>query len=140
MINAGIRRGHPGLVCGVIFRAGVCAENLDSTILVMETAEKWRRCDHPLMLSASSERSIQAQRSMCPCSVVVGGKFGEDSAQMAIPEHDHVVETLASDRTDQSVYVPILPWRAGSDRLVADAHGPQPPRDRGTVDSVLVTD
>ena len=59
---------------------------------------------------------------------------------MALPEHDHMVETLASDRADQSLYVPVLPRRAGSDRLVADAHGPQPARDRSAVNRILVAD
>ena len=41
--------------------------------------------------------------------IVIGDIFGKDSAQLCLPEHDHVVETFPSDRADQSLRVLILP-------------------------------
>ena len=69
------------------------------------------------------ERGILVQTAMAPRCIIVGSKLAEDLAQMCLPEHDHVVEAFPSDRADQSLRVPILPRRACSNRLVADAHG-----------------
>ena len=100
----------------------MCAEKLDSAILVMKAAEKRSRCDGAEPLNRPMNRSVLAQSPMSP-RLVVGGKLAKDPAQMGITEHNHVVKTFPSDLTDQSLRVPILPRRARSNRLVPDAHG-----------------
>jgi hypothetical protein len=41
----------------------------------------------------------------------------KDRAQMSLSEHDQVVDTFPSDRADQSLCVPVLPWRPWRNRL-----------------------
>jgi len=59
---------------------------------------------------------------------------------VSLSKHDQEVDAFPSDRADQSLRVPILPWRPGRDRLVPNAHGAQPACDSGTVNLVLVAD
>jgi hypothetical protein len=71
--------------------------------------------------------------------IVIGGIFAQDPAQVRLPEYDQVVETFPPDRADQSLDVCILPRRAGSRRLVPNAHGAQPLHEYRTVRSVPVS-
>src|SRR5262245_19299185 len=111
------------MTAGQDFRSRVCAEKLETAILVMKAAEKRPRCDGAEPLNRPMNRSVLAQSPMSPRLIVVGGKLAKDPAQMGITEHNHVVETFPSDRTDQSLRVPILPRRARSNRFVTNAHG-----------------
>ena len=52
--------------------------------------------------------------------IIIGGILAKDTAQVRLPEHNHVVETFPSDRADQSLRVRILPRRAYGNGLVAD--------------------
>src|SRR5262245_56970903 len=63
---------------------------------------------------------------MGPRSIVIARKLGKDSAQMRFPKHDHVVETVSSDRADQSLCMAVLPRRACRNWLIADAHAVEP--------------
>src|SRR5206468_12144647 len=51
-----------------------------------------------------------------------------------------MVDALASDRPDQSFGKAVLPRRAWSDGLVADAHGAQSVRDGSAIDAIPITD
>src|SRR5207244_2184760 len=51
-----------------------------------------------------------------------------------------MVDALASDRSDQPFGEAILPRRAWSDRLVADAHGAQSVHDGSAIDAIPITD
>jgi hypothetical protein len=42
---------------------------------------------------------------------------------MGFAQDDDMVDTLASDRSDQSFGEAILPWRGRGNGFVADAHG-----------------
>ena len=59
---------------------------------------------------------ILVQSAMGPQAIIVGGILAKDPAQMS-PEHDQVVDTFPSDRADQSLCVPVLPWRPWRNRL-----------------------
>ena len=43
---------------------------------------------------------------------------------MGFAQDDDMVDTLASDRSNQPFGEAVLPWRAWGNRLVADSHGP----------------
>ena len=101
----------------------MCGENSDSAILVMKAAENRSRCDGAEVLYRPMDGGVLVQSAMRPRFIIVGGKLAKDPAQMGLTEHNQVVETFPSDRADQSLRVPILPRRARSNRLVADAHG-----------------
>ena len=55
--------------------------------------------------------------------IIIGNILPKEPAQVRLPEHDHVVETFPSDRADQFLHARILPWRAGNDRPIPNAHG-----------------
>ena len=46
-------------------------------------------------------------------------------ANMSLPQRHDMVETLASDRSDQPFNMTVLPRRAWRDRPISDAHGSQ---------------
>ena len=72
--------------------------------------------------------------------IIVGGEFDQDLTQVGLSEHDQVVDALPPDRADEPFRKAVLPWRAGRDRLVANAHGAQAAGDYRTVNGVTVTD
>src|SRR5215831_16683151 len=51
-----------------------------------------------------------------------------------------MIDTLASDRSDQSFGETVLPRRSWRDRFVADAHGSQSASDGRAVDLIAITD
>src|SRR5690348_2364385 len=61
-------------------------------------------------------------------------------AKVTFAEHHDVVETLASDRSDQPFNVTVLPRRSRRDRSVSNAHGPQSTGDRSAIRRVTVSD
>jgi len=99
----------------------VCRKS-DSAILVMETTEDGSRCDSANALNCPMERCIFVERAMNSRHIIIGNILPNDPTEVRLPEHDHVVETFPSDRTDQSLRICILPRRARSNGLVADAH------------------
>ena len=86
------------------------------------------------------ERGILVERKVRAHPIVVAGVIRQQMAEMPFPQHHDMVEALASDRADQPFNMTVLPWRAWRDRPVANAHGSQPPGDRGAIRSVAVTD
>jgi hypothetical protein len=77
-------------------------------------------CNEADPLDRRMERGISVQRSVNSALVVVGGKLGKQPAQVALPEHDHVVEAFPADRADPSICVCILPRRTRRNTLVAE--------------------
>ena len=57
---------------------------------------------------------------------------------MRFAKHDHVVETFAADRADESLNVSILPGRSGCDRMVPNAHCTDPLQKGWTIRSVSI--
>lgn len=73
-------------------------------------------------------------------SVVVRGVICQQPTKLLLPQDQDMVEALASDRSDQSFSMAVLPWRSRSDGPISNAHGWQPTCDDGTVGAVAVTD
>jgi hypothetical protein len=86
------------------------------------------------------ERSILVERKMRARGIVVGRVICQQMTKVSFPQHHGMVEALASDRSDQPFNMTVLPWRTWRDRPVANAHGSQPARDRGTIRRVTVSD
>jgi hypothetical protein len=53
-------------------------------------------------------------------------------------KHDHVVETFATDRADESLNASILPARSGCDRMVPNAHRTDPLQEDPTIRGVSI--
>lgn len=63
-------------------------------------------------LHVAQDRRIAIQRLVCPRQMVVFQVVAEQSFQMGLVEHDHVVEQLPADRANQAFDVGILPRAA----------------------------
>jgi hypothetical protein len=68
--------------------------------------------------------------------VIIGGILHQNLAQVRFAEDNHMVDALASDRSDQPFGEAVLPRRAWGDGLVADAHGAQSVRDGSAIDAI----
>src|ERR1700686_5057220 len=84
------------------------------------------------------ERGALVQRAMGPRHIIIGGISPEGPAQVRFAKHDHVVETFAADRADESLNVSILPGRSGCDRMVPNAHCTDPLREDWTIRGVSI--
>src|SRR5260370_8016066 len=84
------------------------------------------------------ERGVLVQRSMSPRHIIIGGISAQDPAQVRFAKHDHVVETFAADRADESLNVSILPGRSGCDRTVPDTHCTDPLQEDWTIRGVSI--
>src|SRR5262245_13525523 len=60
--------------------------------------------------------------------------------QVLLAEHNNMIHTLATDRSDQSFGKAVLPRRARRNGFVTDAHGSYAARNRSTVDRVPIAD
>ena len=83
-----------------VFGTLVCAENLDSTVLVMKTAENRAGFDRAVGLNCPMDGCILVQSAMCPQPIIVAGILAKDSPQMSLSKHDQVVDAFPSDRAD----------------------------------------
>src|SRR6202051_1036622 len=86
----------------------------------------------------SVHTGVLVQRSMGPRHIIIGGISAEDPAQVRFAKHDHVVETFAADRADESLNVSILPGRSGCDRMVTNAHCTDPLQESWTIRGVSI--
>jgi hypothetical protein len=95
----------------------------DSAIMVMKPAEDGQRYDAAHVLDCAMDRSVFVERPMSPQLVVVGGIPRQNPAQVSFAQDNHMVDALASDRSDQPFGEAVLPRRAWGNGLIADAHG-----------------
>src|SRR5712691_4752913 len=58
---------------------------------------------------------------MCTRPMIVDAVTGQDSPQVPLPEHDHMVQTCAPDCTDQALRIRILPGARRTRDDFADA-------------------
>src|SRR6267378_6538291 len=77
---------------------------------------------------------------MRPSLIVVGRVRARQMAEMPLPEHDNMVQAIASDRTDRPFTISILPRRSGRGRPIPNAHRPKAVDEDVTVGGVAVTD
>jgi hypothetical protein len=61
-------------------------------------------------------------------------------AQMPSAEHNNMVKTIPSDRTDQPLCISVLPWRPRRNRPVPYAHCSKPLDDDIAIDAIPIAD
>jgi hypothetical protein len=76
----------------------------------------------PRRLDDARERGVVVQSAVGPRMVVIIEVAGQDAPEVGLVEHDHMIQTLASDRTDQSFDIGILPGRPRRGQHFLDAH------------------
>ena len=57
---------------------------------------------------------------------------------MPLAEHDDMIKTFPSDRADQPLHMPILPWRAWRGRSVTNPHRAKTPFEYLAIDAVAI--
>ena len=69
--------------------------------MVMKPAEDGHRYDAARVLDGAMDRSVFVDIPMSPHLVVVGGIPRQNPAQVGFAQDNHMVDALASDRSDQ---------------------------------------
>src|SRR5947208_499680 len=102
-------------------RHGCLYRKSDSAIMVMKAAEDGRRYDAAHVLDRAIDRSVLVERPMSPQLIIISGIISgilrQYPAQVRFAQNNHMVDALASDRTDQPFGEAVLPRRARGDRL-----------------------
>jgi len=75
---------------------------------------------------------------MRPDLIVVRSVSLQDVAQVRFAEHDEVVKRFAAYRSDQPLYVAVLPWRSRGGRVISYLHRTNAAGVGWTEDSVAV--
>jgi hypothetical protein len=75
----------------------------DSAIMVMKPAENRHRYDAARVLDGAMDRSVFVERPMSPQLVIVGGILRQNPAQVRFAQDNHMVNALASDRSDARI-------------------------------------
>ncbi len=72
--------------------------------------------------------------------MVVVEVIGEDPSEVALVENDAVIKALASNRSDESLHIRILPWRSWRHDYYFDTHALDALAEVPAVDAVAVSD
>ena len=109
---------------------------------MVQAAEPWLGGDTPCLrrLHLSFEGRVAPQAQMRPVHMIVRQVIREDSAQVGLAEHYHVVEALSAYGPNQSLGVRILPGGSWRDHHFLDAHPFHPQLEEVAVDRVAVAD
>jgi hypothetical protein len=91
-------------------------------VMMVQPADDRQRNNASGALDGSRQRRVFGQGQVCSDAVVVMCIRAQHMAQMALAEHDHMIEALAPDRADQSLGMTVLPRRSWRSRSVANAH------------------
>ena len=83
--------------------------------MVMKAAEDGRRYDAAHVLDRAIDRSVLVERPMGPQPIIISGILRQYPAQVRFAQNNHMVDALASDRTDQPFGEAVLPRRARGD-------------------------
>ena len=76
----------------------------------MKATEPGERSDASDTLRRAVKRSILVQRKVRTRSIVIGGVIRQQVAKVRFPQHHDMVEALASNRSDQTFDMTVLPW------------------------------
>ncbi len=111
-------------------------------MVVMQAADRW---DGDYLASGGlrnvpRKRRVSVQRQVCSRVIVIGNVVFEDPPEVLIPENNQTVETLTSDRSNDSLSVRVLPrWPAGGDDL-SDTHSFDSGTEMDAVDGIAVAE
>ena len=83
--------------------------NLRPDILVVQSAQNWHCQRATDGLDSTRDRRVLLQRKVRPSLVVIFLVRIEQMAEMSFAEHNNMVKTIPSDRTDQPLRISILP-------------------------------
>src|SRR3982074_2989818 len=64
----------------------------------------------------------------------------QQATEVALAEHNNVVEAFPSDRTDQPFGISVLPWGTRRRRLIANAHRSKSSDENFTIRAIAIAD
>src|SRR6476646_3015661 len=108
--------------------------------MVVQSLDDRQRENGPDRLDGWGLGRVLAQRQVCSDAIVVTRVRAQHMAEMPLAKHDYMIKALASDRADQSLRMPVLPWRSRRCRSVANAHRSDAARKCLAIDAVPITD
>jgi len=98
-------------MCGfAVMLRGVPVGKLRAEILVVQSTKNWHRQRATDSLDGSRDRRVLVQRQVRPSLVVIFLVGIEQMPEMPFAEHNNMVKTIPSDRTDQPLRISVLPW------------------------------
>ena len=89
---------------------------------MVQSAENWAAKNLPGPFDGTRERRILLQGEMRAGAIVIFHVRQQQVTEVALAEHNNVVEAFPSDRTDQPFGISVLPWGTRRRRLIANAH------------------
>src|SRR5260370_34601136 len=119
----------------------ICAyRELYPAVMMMKAAEDRPSGHLAEPLDRPVGRRILVQGQMCSEFVVIVDIGRKDAAQTGLAQHDDLIQAFPSDRSDQSLGMPILPGLPRSYWVITDAHGGKPPWDGMAIGRPAVSD
>jgi hypothetical protein len=94
----------------------------------------------PPLKTSENRPGWGANAQLCGDRFPAVGIGFQNPAPMLLAQNNHMIDTLAPDRSDQPFGKAILPRRGWSNGLVPDAHGTQSARDDSAGDSIPISD
>jgi hypothetical protein len=107
---------------------------------MVESAEDRSHLDTPVALNGPSIQRILFQREVRTHRIVKFQVARKDVAKVLLACHHNVVETFPTDRTDQALCIPVLPWRACRCGMIANAKRANPADEDTAVSSVPIAE
>src|SRR5262245_48175544 len=105
-------------------------------VAVMQAAHFGRHDDLASACTRSAIRGIFAQREMRSAPMVIGEIRAKDPTEMRLVEHDHVIETLATHRSNHAFNVGVLPRTAWARHDLGDPKAGDPAAHRLVIDAI----
>ena len=97
-------------------------QKLDPNIGMVQSAEFRHRRDRSAVMNGPPKWRVFVQAEMGPPGVVVIRVGAKQATQMRFAHHDHMIQQVPPDRTDDTFDITILPGRPRGNRSIPDAH------------------
>jgi len=110
-------------------------------VTMMETTHLGDRHDGPIAgrRDRTRNRRVLVQRQVRAGFVIVTEVVFEYSAQLVVIDHNHMIEALATNASDDAFHVAILPRTPWCNANFFDAHSFNPRPEEFAIDSVAVS-
>jgi len=107
---------------------------------VVESTDSWERNDAAILggLHLTAPRRSLLQGLVNPVLVIIGEVSPNDPSELIFTEHDHMIETLPTNRADESLGVWILPRTSRCCENFLYTHGLDFPRELFAIDPVTI--
>jgi len=137
-----IRRVCAYFMLGNSMQASCFKRSSRAAIPMMQAADHWGRNHLATVrrLNIACNRRVAIQRQVRAGVMIILKVTAQNSAKMFLIQHDDMIQTLTTYRSDQSFDVRILPGRSRSRNDFLDANVPDSLTEELSVDRISITD